>query len=170
MKTYRSPRNIVAQVQNLVAPLRPSPHPPSVLARIVKLLCDGRHYERAGIYLTINNREVPRAISGPQAASQPGTDLSVPIKIASHTLGSLRVQLAPGHTSNFEERVLFHEVAEIIALYLSGNGKYLIRRAREALRESAAASSGEVRGYQPSSDRSGGKEMRRAAGGEKSRT
>jgi hypothetical protein len=91
----------------------------------------------------------------------------VPIKIASHTIGSLRVQLAPGHVFSPEERVLLHEVAEILALYLSSKGKYLVRKAREALRESAAAPS-ETRGYQPASDR--GVETRRAAAGEKSRT
>ena len=90
------------------------------------------------------------------------------IKIASHTLGSLRVQLAPGHEFSPEERVLLHEVAEMLALYLSSKGKYLVRKAREALRESATAVSGEARGYQPASDR--GVEIRRAAAGEKSRT
>ena len=167
MKTYRSPRNVVAEIERLIAADKPSPHPPSALARIAKLLCDSRHYQRAGIYLLIDGREVPRALSGPQAASQPGTDLSVPIKIASETLGSLRVQLAPGHTSSFEERVLLHEVAQALALYLSSKGKYLMRKAREALRETAA--SGEPRGYQPASDKSSIPEARFAAAGDKSR-
>jgi len=168
VKTYRSPRNVVAEIERLVAADKPSPHPPSALARIAKLLCDSRRYQRAGIYLLIDGREVPRALSGSQTASPPGTDLSVPIKIASETLGSLRVQLAPGHTSSFEERVLLHAVAEILALYLSGKGKYLVRKAREALRESVA--SGEARGYQPASDKGNLAEARLAAAGDKSRS
>ena len=170
MKTYRSPRNVVAEIERLVAADKPSPHPPSALARIAKLLCDSRNYQRAGIYLLIDGREVPRAFSGSQTASQPGTDLSLPVKIASETLGSLRVQLAPGHTSSFEERVLLHEVAEILALYLSGKGRYLVRKAREALRETAAAGSGQARGYQPAPDKSSLPEARLAAAGDKSRS
>lgn len=168
MKTYRSPRNVVAEIKRLIAEDRPSPQAPSALARILKQLCESRNYKRASIFLTVNGREVPRAFSGsPGASAQGGPELSVPIRIASHTLGRLRVQLAPGHVFGPEERVLLHEVAQILALYLSSKGKYLMRKAREALRESAAAPS-EARGYQPASDRVF--ETRRAAAGEKSRT
>ena len=73
------------------------------------------------------------------------------------------------HTFSLEERVLLHEVAEILALYLSGKGKYLVRKTREALRESAAVSSGETRGYQPASDKGAGGTLR-AAAGEKARS
>jgi hypothetical protein len=157
----------VAAIKALIAADKPSPHPPSALARIAKLLCDGRHYQRAGIYLLIDGREVPRALSGSPTASAPGTDFSVPITIASETLGSLRVQLAPEHTPSFEERVLLHEVADILALYLSSKGKYLVRKAREALRESAASGSNQTRGYQPAADKGGLSEARFAAAGDK---
>ena len=171
MKTYRLPRNVVAEVKRLIATDKPSPHAPSALARILKLLCESRNYARAGVFLMVAGRELPRAFSGSQApTSQPGTELSVPIKIASHTLGSLRVQLAPGHGFSGKERVLLHEMAEIIALYLSGKGKYLVRKTREALRETTAANFGETRGYQPASDKGGGLEMRRVAAGDKSRS
>jgi len=171
VKTYRSPRNVVAQIQQLITTDKPSPHPPSALARILKLLCESRNYQRAGVFLTVNGREVPRAFSGTEAvASQPGAELTVPIKIASHTLGSLRVQLAPGQVFSPEERVLLHEVAETLALYLSGKGKYLVRKAREALRESAASGSGETRGYQPASDKGSVPAAQLAAAGNKSRS
>ena len=143
MKTYCSPRTVVAAVKLLVATDKPSPRPPSALVRILKLLSESRHYERAGIFLAVAGREVPRAFGGAQvAAGESRPELSVPIKIASHTLGSLRVQLAPEHGFSGEERVLLHKVAEIIALYLSGKGKYLVRKTREALRETTAANSG----------------------------
>ena len=170
MKTYRLPRNVVAEIKQLVASDKPSPRPPSALVRILKLLSESRHYERAGVFLMVGGRDVPRAFSGPQAAAgEPGPELSVPIKIASHTLGSLRMRLTPGHGFSPEERVLLHEVAEIIALYLSGKGKYLVRKAQEALRETTAANSGETRGYQPASDK-GGPETHRVAAGDKSRS
>ncbi len=142
-----------------------------MLARILKQLCEGRHYQRAGVFLVVAGRDVPRAFSGPPVATgQPGAELSVPIKIASHTLGSLRVQHAPGHVFSPEERVLLHEVAGVLALYLSGKGKYLVRKTREALRESAAADFGESRGYQPASERGSVPASRLAAAGDKSRS
>ena len=170
MRTYRSPRDVATEIEQLIATDKPSPRPPSALARILKLLCESRNYARAGVFLAVNGREVPRAFCGAQAnAGESRPELIVPIKIVSHTPGSLRVQLATGYTFSPEERVLLHEVAEILALYLTGKGKYLVRRTREALRESATAGFGQARGYQPASDKSG-IETLRAAAGEKSRT
>ena len=170
MKTFRSPRTVVEEIEQLIAADKPLPGRPSALARILKSLCDGRHYVRAGIFLSINGREVPCAICGPKAGPRDtAAELSVPIKVAAHTLGSLRVELSPGHVLNLEERVLLEEVALTLARYLSGKGKYVVRKAREALRESTAPTFGEARGYQPAPDHSG-KEMRRAAAGEKSRS
>lgn len=171
MKTYRLPRNVVAEIKQLIASDKPSPRPPSALVRILKLLSESRHYERAGVFLVVGGRDVPRAFSGPQAAAvQPGPELSVPIKIASHTLGSLRVQLVPGHGFSPQERVFLHQVARILALYLTSKGKYVVRKTREALRETTAANSGETRGYQPASDKGGGLETLRVAAGDKSRS
>ena len=185
MKTYRSPRNVVAEIKRLIATDKPSPHPPSALVRILKLLCESRHYAGAGVFLVVAGREVPRAFSGPQVAAAqpgpppqqtktgfaggPGPELSVPIKIASYALGSLRVQLSPGHVFSPEERVLLHEVADVLALYLSSKGKCLVRKAREALRGTAADFS-ESRGYQPASDKGRAPEARLAAAGDKSRS
>jgi hypothetical protein len=169
LKTYTSPRNVVAGIEQLIASDKPSPRPPSALVRILKLLCEGRNYVRAGVFLRVNGREVPRAFGGAQvAAGETRQELSLPLKIGSHALGSLRVQPAPGHGFSSEERILLHEVAALLALYLSGKGKYLVRKTREALRE-GAANSGETRGYQPASDRSRVSEARFAAAGEKSR-
>ena len=169
MKTYTSPTNVVAAIKRVIAADKPSPRPPSALALIARLLCDGRHYQSAGIYLLIDGREVPRALSGPEGGSHAGTDWSVPIKIAGETLGSLRVRFAPGHTASFEQRVLLHKVAGILALYLSSKGKFLVRKAREALRETATSGSTERRGYQPASDKGGISEARFAAAGDKAR-
>ena len=170
MKTYRPPRKVIAAIEQLIATTKPSPHPPSVLVRVTKLLCETRNYERAGIFLTVNGREVPRAFSGPAAgANSSGATLSVPIKIASRTLGSVRVESPNAEELGVEDRVLLHEVAEILARYLTGKGKYLARKARETVRESTFHA--ETRGYQPSSERSStSMETRRAAAGETSST
>lgn len=170
MKTFRSPRTIIADIEQLIAADKPLPGRPSALARILKSLCDGRHYSRAGIFLSINGREVPCAFSGLQESPSRGTaELTETIKIAVHNFGSVRVQPAPGHVFSMEDRVLLEEVAHLLARYLSGKGKYVVRKAREALRDGAASASGQARGYQPASDHSG-TEVRRAAAGDKSRS
>ncbi len=171
MKTYRLPRTVVAEIKQLIASDKPSPRPPSVLVRILKLLSVSRHYEREGIFLMVGGREVPRAFGGTQAAGEPRPELSVPIKIAGRALGSLRVQPAPGHGFSPQERVFLHQVAQILALYLTSKGRYLVRKTREALRETTAANSGETRGYQPASDKGSGLETRRVvAAADKSRS
>jgi hypothetical protein len=171
LKTYRLPRKVVAEINQLIAADKPSPRPPSALVLILKLLCDSRNYERAGIFLLVNGREVPRAFSGTQtAAPQPGPDLSVPLRIAGRTLGSLWVQLAPGHGFSPEERVLLHEVAQILAVYLTGKGRYLVRKSREALRGTPGAGSTETHTYQSAPYNASPLETLRAAAGDKSRS
>jgi hypothetical protein len=171
LKTYRPPRNVAAEIKRRLTSDHPSPGAPSALARVLKLLCESRNYERAGIFLAMDGREVPRAFSGVQAAPDaPRPELSVPIKIASHSLGSLRVQLAPGRAFTPAERVLLHEVAELLAIYLTTKGKYVLRKVRESLRQTPTPDSGEPRAYQPASERRASLETRRAAAGEKSRS
>jgi hypothetical protein len=169
LKTYRPPRNVVVEIKRLIATDKPLSRPPSVLVRILRLLCESRSYARADVFLVVNGREVAGASSSPQvAADRPGPELSLPIKIASYRLGSLCVQLGSGREFGLEERVLLHEVSSMLAVYFTGKGKYLVRKAREALRDTAAAAN-ETQGYKPASDK-GPIETRRAAAGDKSRT
>ena len=172
MKTYLSPRDVVAQIEKLIATEKPSPRPPSVLARILKVLCEGRHYERAGIFLAVNGREVPRAFGGSQAAAgELRPELVVPIKISIYSIGSLRVQPAPGRGLSSQERILLHKVAQILARYLSGKGKYLVRKTREALREAAPArpASEKKRSEPPATDEHESEALYAAAGEKSSR-
>lgn len=170
MKTYLLPRKLVAQIKQLIATDKPSPRPPSALVRILKLLCDGRHYERAGIFLAVNGREVPRAFGGAQAAADElRPELIVPIKISSYFIGSLRVQLAPGHAFSSQERILLNQVAKILALYLSGKGKYVVRKTREAVRDAAAPAAASEKRSPPPSFEESDSEALYAAAGEKSR-
>ena len=170
MKTYLLPRKLVAQIKQLIATYKPSPRPPSALVRILKLLCEGRHYERAGIFLAVNGREVPRAFGGSQAsAGELRPELVVPIKIATYSIGSLRVQAAPGRAFSSQERILLRQVAKILALYLSGKGKYLVRQTREALRESAAPAASGEKSTPKVASRQSDDEALYATAGEKSR-
>jgi hypothetical protein len=170
LKTYLLPRKLVAQIEQLIATYKPSPRPPSALVRILQLLCEGRQYERAGIFLAVNGREVPRAFGGAQAAAgEPRPELIVPIKISSYSIGSLRVQLAPGRSFSSQERILLHQVAKILALYLSGKGKYLVRKTREAVRDAAAPAASHEKPSRPPAFEESDTEALYAAVGEKSR-
>ncbi len=170
MKTYLLPRKLIAQIKQLIATYKPSPRPPSALVRVLKLLCESRHYERAGIFLAVKGREVPRAFGGSQAdAGELRPELIVPIKISTYAIGSLRVQAAPGRAFSSQERILLRQVAKILALYLSGKGKYQVRKTREAVRDAAApAAASEKRSAPPAFEESD-TEALYAAAGEKSR-
>jgi len=172
LKTYRSPRDIIAEVEGWIAADKPSPRPPSMLVRFAQLLCEARHYRCAAIYLLAGEREVPRAICGPGPESAPrdAPEQVVPIKIAGRVLGSLRVQAEHETGLGRVDWVLLKDVAEILARYLTGKGKYLLRKTREAASAQAAANA-KVRGYQPSSEKAAPEEVsRRPAAGERSRT
>lgn len=170
LKTYLLPRKLVAQVKQLIATDKPSPRPPSVLALILKLLCEGRHYQRAGIFLAVNGREVPRAFTGQAATDELRPELIMPIKIATYSIGSLRVQPAPGRAFSSQERILLHQVAKILALYLSGKGKYLVRKTREAVRDAVAPAAAKEKPSRPPSFEESDTEALYAAAGVKSRT
>jgi hypothetical protein len=193
LKTYRSPRHVIAEVERLIASAKPSFHSPSVLAQVVALLCSTRHYSSAGIYLAVGDRVALRASSGlrPQretvalgtdyvgSAAQTGalvqhlggrqTQVATPIKIAGRVLGVLAVQ-SEGAMGN-QERVLLKKVAFRVARFLSFKGKYLMRKAREAARQRASSASEQTRGYQPVSEKTAPAPQlaRLVAAGEKSR-
>ncbi|HEV8524012.1 MAG TPA: hypothetical protein VGQ71_05890 [Terriglobales bacterium] len=193
MKSYRSPRHVIAEVERLIASVKPSFHSPSVLAQVVALLCSSRHYSSARTYLLVGDRVALRAMSGlpPQretmalgvgsvgAAAQTGmlvqtdeggsTELATPIKIAGRVLGVLAVQ-SEGAMGN-QERVLLKKVAFRVARFLSFKGKYLMRKAREAARQRPSSASEQTRGYQPVSEKTAPAPQlaRLVAAGEKSR-
>jgi hypothetical protein len=144
VKSYRSPRAVVADVSSLVARNRPSTNSPSLLVHVAKLLHDARHYYRVGIYLVVNNRVVHQAVCGPELPQSGGSgrsEIAAPIKLGTETLGFLRAE--GEHTGGAglspEDRVLLKEVASILARYLRGKGRFLMRNAREAVRQAAAA-------------------------------
>ncbi len=167
VKTYRSAKQVLSEIQPLMKELRPSPHQPSVLVRVVKLLHDARNYEKVGISLEAGGQVVRSAVCGPDlesSASQGHRDLTMPIQLLTQHLGTLRAKSHAGFTG--EDRVLLKETAALLARYLTTNGRYLMRKAREAAREREANSRKER--HQPESDRgSEPQQIRRAAVGQK---
>lgn len=167
MKTYRSAKQVLSQIQPLVSELKPSPHAPSVLVRVVKLLHDSRNYDKVAICLEADGQVVRSAICGPDAQTAAGhgrSELTLPIAIATQHLGSLRAQSHAGFSG--EDRVLLKETAALLARYLTTNGRYLMRKAREAARERETSSRKER--HQPTAEKSPTPEQtRRAAVGQK---
>lgn len=160
-KVFRSPREVVGEVQRvLAAKYSPQARPP--LESVVNLLREERHYSWAAIYLKIGESSVREAASGP-AEAPTASHAEAIIRMAARELG--RIELRSDHADAFtgEDKVLLKELAVILARYLTGNGKYLVRKAREA----AAAEAGSApRRREPASDKGIEARSRRAAAGD----
>ncbi len=94
---------------------------------------------------------------------QTQSEIATPIKLAGRVVGVLDAESDRKNGFSGEDRVLLKDVAGKLALFLTGAGKYLVRKVRET-----AAPAAQSRGYQPSSDRSL-EQSRKVAAGEKPR-
>ncbi len=135
MKSYRPPDTVLADIERALANNRPSFHE-SPLDLVTELLCEGRNYSWVGIYLKLDERSSPSLLQ--QAASpHPGqlalagtkTKILVTMKVAGRELGFLNVESDRGHAFGSGDRVLLDRVAGLLARFLSGQGKYLVRKA-----------------------------------------
>jgi putative methionine-R-sulfoxide reductase with GAF domain len=184
-KVHSSPRVLVVETKRLLDAWRPSDrHSP--LDQVLELLQEARGYESLCVYLVLadgvrlvaHRGETPACdsvgfgessigsaakngltrsndISVSDPAGQP--ELAVPIKMAAHVLGVLDVKSSRLTGS---DNILVHEVAHLIARFLTSNGKHLVRKAREA-----EGTPTEVeKPYRATSEKSEGATLRRAAG------
>ena len=60
------------------------------------------------------------------------SEIVVPIKLVTRTIGVLDVESDQANAFGPEDRVLLKRVARILALFLTSKGKYIVRKAREA--------------------------------------
>lgn len=136
MKTYRPVPKLVAEIERLLAANRPAFHQ-SPLNQVIEVLSKGRHYAWVGIYLALGDNPQLVGESGPAAMALPQsrTKILVSIKIAGRELGMIAAESEHEHAFGREERVLLENVAGVLARFLYGPGKYLVRRAREAASE-----------------------------------
>ena len=93
------------------------------------------------------------------------SEIVVPIKIAGRTLGVIDVESDRVNAFGPQDRVLLKAVAMKLARYLTSNGKWLVRRARE--KQAAERIARLEKGIQPKSEKP--ETSRRAAAGENSR-
>jgi putative methionine-R-sulfoxide reductase with GAF domain len=137
VKSYRPPRELLAQTEHVLAASKPSFHH-SPLEAIVELLCSGRHYTWMGIYLTTGT-VAQRQLVGAGRDPHPGqvtlpetrSKILVSIKLASRELGVLAVESDRENAFGAEDRVLLEQAADMLARFLAGAGRYIVRKARE---------------------------------------
>ena len=144
MKTYRPTREVLSSIETLLSTNRPSFHH-SPLEDVAELLTSGRHYSWVGIYLTLNKKSTaPLQQTGvhPAQVALPGTvkKIVVSIKIAGRELGFLNVESDRSASFGANDRVLLERVASLLARFLTGTGKYLVRRAGYSAPAQRAAS------------------------------
>ena len=103
---------------------------------VADLLCEGRHYGWVGIYLTLDRKASPALLQGASELHQhqianPNTrkKILVAMKIAGREVGTLNVESSHEDSFGTEDRVLLERVAGLLAKFLTGPGKYLVRRA-----------------------------------------
>ena len=134
MKAYRSTRQLLADVEGVLAASQPSFHH-SPLEDVIELLCHGRHYAWVGIYLAVGasaaqhslgaGSDMPDQVELLEARSK----ILISMKLASRELGVLSVESDRENAFGVEDRVLLESVADVVARFLAGRGKYLARRA-----------------------------------------
>lgn len=135
LKTYRPPRELLVEIGRVLATNKPSFHH-SPLEDVIELLCRGRHYTWMGIYLAVA-KSVPPQLLGAGHDSRPGkmelpetrTKILVAMKLGSRELGVLDVESDQENAFGAEDRVLLENVATLLARFLAGRGKYLVRKA-----------------------------------------
>ena len=135
MKAYRSTRQLLADIEGVLAASQPSfNHSP--MEDVIELLCHGRHYAWVGIYLTVG-------ANAPQHSMGAGGDtpdqvklletrskILISMKLACRELGVLSVESDHETAFGAEDRVMLASVADALARFLAGRGKYLARKAR----------------------------------------
>lgn len=135
MKVFRPTRQLLADVERLLAANRPSAHH-SPLVDVIDLLCCGRHYAWVGIFLAVGANLPQQSLGAggdsPDEVVLPGTSskILISMKLASRELGVLSVESDGENAFDMEDRVLLENVADTLARFLAGRGKYLARKAR----------------------------------------
>jgi putative methionine-R-sulfoxide reductase with GAF domain len=135
VKSYRPGPLILAEIQRRLDTNSPTFHG-SPLDDIAELLSEGRRYSWVGIYLSLDqSRSSPLTQNTPHpgqlALADTRKKILVSIKIAGRELGFLNVESEREHAFGPEDRVLLERTASLLARFLAGPGKYLVRRVAE---------------------------------------
>jgi putative methionine-R-sulfoxide reductase with GAF domain len=136
VKTYRSTRVLLAQIEELLSKNKPQ-FGCSPLDQVIEMLAVGRHYPWVGIYLALAENQqhllgsrgeaALNATSAPQTRSK----MLISMRLGSREIGVLAAESDRQFPFGSEDRVLLEKVADALARFLAGSGKYLVREARE---------------------------------------
>ena len=135
MKPYLPARELLCEIEQVLAENRPSFHH-SPLEKVAELLAEGRHYGWVGVYLTMDEKSAPALLENlvhPAQFAAAGTrkKVIVSMKIAGREVGFLNVESDRENAFGSEERVLLERVSGLLARFLVGPGKYLVRKAAQ---------------------------------------
>jgi putative methionine-R-sulfoxide reductase with GAF domain len=137
LKTYRPTREVLAEIEALLASNRPAPNH-SPLHGVIAALCSARHYTWVGIYLTAGEKSPSQLVDsasdghpGQLSSSDVKSKILVTMKLASREIGVLDAESDREDAFGPEDRVLLERAANSLALFLTGRGKYLVRRAKD---------------------------------------
>jgi len=135
VKSYRSTRSLLVEIEELLDKNRPSFHH-SPLEDVAALLLEGRRYSWVGIYLSVDSNRSSALLEnahpahpGQVAVASTLKKILVAMKVAGRELGYLNVESDRENAFGSEERVLLERVAGLLARFLTGPGKYLVRKA-----------------------------------------
>ena len=135
MKVYRPKRQLLAAVDRLLA-ASPASAQHSPLEDVIDLLCHGRHYAWVGIFLAVGENLAQHSLGagsdtpGEVALPETRSKILISMKLASREVGVLSVESDRENAFGPEDRVLLEAVADKLARFLAGRGKYLARKAR----------------------------------------
>ncbi|MGH6629855.1 MAG: GAF domain-containing protein [Burkholderiales bacterium] len=143
MKRYRPTREVLAEVDKVLAGRASACAPLSLLDETVDLLYHARHYGWIGIYLNAGEQQVRQAFRGRERVP-PCSAIAVPIRIGSRVLGVMDVESDRENAFGKVDRVFLEEVARRLARYLTTRGKHVLRRLRDQTQPAADAAEAAV--------------------------
>jgi putative methionine-R-sulfoxide reductase with GAF domain len=137
LKLYRPPEELLAEVDRILAA---KPGHLSPLEAVAEVLCQGRRYTWVGVYLAVG-ANFTQQLAGvaphphPSQMARPETrsKILISIRLAGRELGVLDAESDRDNAFGAEDRVLLENVAQRLGLFLTGPGKYLARKARQAV-------------------------------------
>ena len=143
VKRYRPTREVLAEVEKVLAGRARASAPLALLDETVDLLYHARHYAWIGIYLNAQEQQVRQAFRGRERVP-PGSEIALPIRIGSRVLGVMDVESDRENAFGRVDRVFLEEVARRLARYFTTRGKHLLRRLRDQAQPHAEAAEATV--------------------------
>jgi hypothetical protein len=157
VKQYRSSRELIADVERTLSARSASTGSP--LDEVIEIISDGRHYAWTAIYLAERDPAPVQEFHAPSSAS--GV-LRVPVKAGQRLLGVLEVEAGKRPITR-TDTLLLRQVAADLGRFLTGRGKYLMRKVRE-MGVAAEAAQAECPKLQPVPEKGKSLQKRAAAG------